>query len=198
VLFFPAIIVMFRRVERKMEGLIMEMDNRSDVGNAFLPIEFSPRVADGQTEMPIVEVRRYLREIEASAAAQRRRFALCLVLVMAALLALASLAVFEARFGFTAKRDPDCGECEPCQNIDFFMSVWYYKAFLPDDFPLLCSLCSTLPLVFSLWLMTTPQDRALLLHPHRFLTAEIDMHPVQTEREENLYAERLRLGINLQ
>ncbi len=98
-LFFPTIIVMFGRVERKMQGLIMEMDNRTDVGNAFLPVEFLPREADGsvsQEEMPIVEVRRYLRDIEAAAAAQRRRFLLCLFLVTAALVALASLAVFEA------------------------------------------------------------------------------------------------------
>jgi hypothetical protein len=60
------------------------------------------------------------------------------------------------------------------------------------------SLSSTLPLVFSLWLMTTPEDRALLLHPGRFCTERIALQPVQTEREEKLYAERLRLGINLQ
>jgi hypothetical protein len=56
---------------------------------------------------------------------------------------------------------------------------------------------STLPLVFSLWLMTTPEDRALLLHPHRFRSEAISLQPVRTEREEKQYAERLRLGINL-
>jgi hypothetical protein len=74
-LFFPTIIVMFRRVERKMQGLIMEMDNRTDVGNAFLPVEFLPCEADGsmtQEEMPIVEVRRNLRDIEAAAATAQR------------------------------------------------------------------------------------------------------------------------------
>ena len=81
-----------------MQGLIMEMDNRTDVGNAFLPVEFLPREADGsvtQEEMPIVEVRRYLRDIEAAAAAQRRRFALCMLLVTTALVALAGSAVFD-------------------------------------------------------------------------------------------------------
>ena len=114
-LFFPAIIVMFRRVERKLNVLILEMGNRSDVGTAFLPFEFSPRAADGsetQKEMPIVEVRAYLRDIKASAAAQRWRFLFCLVLVAAALLVLASHALFIASF-VSAVRNPnsDCGQC---------------------------------------------------------------------------------------
>jgi hypothetical protein len=198
-LFFPAIIVMFRRVERKMEGLIMEMDNRTDVGNAFLPVEFSLRAADGsvtQTEMPIAEVRRYLRDIEGAAAAQRRRFALCLVLVAAALFFLASNAVFVASFLLNTTEDPRCGFCESCQNTGVFMFYWYFYVFFNDGAPLLYSLGSTLPLMFSLWLMTTPEDRALLLHPHRFLSERISLQPVLTERE-TLYAERLRLGIDL-
>ena len=78
------------------------------------------------------------------------------------------------------------------------MSRWYTFTFYPEGFPLLLSLSMTLPLVFSLWLMTTPEDRALLLHPHRFLSDRIALQPVQTEREQQQYAERLRLGINLQ
>ena len=77
------------------------------------------------------------------------------------------------------------------------MLVWYFNDFFPEGFPLLLSLSSTLPLVFSLWLMTTPEDRALLLHPHRFRSERIALQPVQTEREEKQYAERLRLGIDL-
>ena len=183
-----------------MQGLIMEMDNRTDVGNAFLPVEFLPREADGsvtQEEMPIVEVRRYLRDIEAAAALQRRRFALCLGLVTAALVALASRTVFAASFFFKSKLNPGCKACESCQLVGYFMLVWHERVFFPLGFPLLLSLSSTLPLVLSLWLMTTPEDRALLLHPHRFLSERIACLPVRTEREEKQYAERLRLGINL-
>ncbi len=200
-LFFPAIIVMFRRVERKIYALMLEMDHRSDAGTAFLPVEFLPRAADGsvtQTEMPIVEVRQYLRDIETSAAVQRRRFVLCLVLVTAALLALALVSVFVASFVPNAKYNPDCGQCDRCQSVEYFISFWYINAFVPEVYPLVISLSSTLPLVFSLWLMTTPEDRMLLLHPDRFLTERITLQPVQTEREENLYAERFRMGINLQ
>ena len=200
VLFFPTIIVMFRRVERKMQGLIMEMDHRTDVGNAFLPVEFLPRQADGsvtQEEMPIVEVRRYLRDIKAAAALQQRRFVLCMFLVTAALVARASFAVFAASSFFFAKFNPACGVCESCQQVGYFMLIWYNRIFFPEGFPLLVSLSSTLPLVFSLWLITTPEDRELLLHPHRFRSDRIAPQPVQTEREEKQYAERLRLGINL-
>jgi hypothetical protein len=141
VLFFPAIIVMFRRVERKMEGLILEMDHRSDAGNAFLPVEFSPRAADGsvtQTEMPIVEVRQYLRDIEAAAALQRRRFVFCLLLVTVALIALALRAVFVAFFMFDSQFNRDCGPCESCQEVAYFMLIWYNRFSFPRVFLFLC------------------------------------------------------------
>jgi hypothetical protein len=57
-LFFPACIVMFRRVERRLGTIIHEMSLRSDHGNVFLPFEFSPPAAGGsqtQVELPIVE-----------------------------------------------------------------------------------------------------------------------------------------------
>ena len=128
---------------------------------------------------------------------------LCMALVTSALIALALRAVFAASILFNSKYNLDCGPCESCQEVGYFMLIWYLFVFIPEGFPLLVSLSSTLPLVFSLWLMTTPEDRALLLHPGRFRTEGIALQknllqPVQTEREENLYAERLRLGINLQ
>ena len=75
------------------------------------------------------------------------------------------------------------------------MSNWYNAQ--PELVPLVTSLSSTLPMVFSLWVMTTPEDRALLMHPSRFLTAEMAAHPVETSREARLKAERKRLGIDL-
>ncbi len=46
-LFFPACLVMFRRVERKLDSIIQEMSLRSDIGSVFLPFEFSAAAADG-------------------------------------------------------------------------------------------------------------------------------------------------------
>ena len=129
--------------------------------------------------------------MKSSATAQRRRFLFCLLFVLMTLVALASHALFSAYF--TVRNN---GANFTCQSIEWLISVWY--VFTPELFALVLSLSSTLPLVFALWLMTTPEDRALLLHPGRFCTESIELQPVQTEREENLYAERLRLGINLQ
>ncbi len=198
-LFFPSAIIMFRRVEQKLAKLILEMDHRSDVGNAFLPAEFSPRAADGsvtQTEMPIVEVRRYLREIQSSAASQKRRFLFCLVYVIIALVVILSLSLFIAVWSQDAYLNPGCDACDPsCQNVEYLMSVYY--RYTPEMFPLVTLLSSTLPLVLSLWLMTTPEDRKLLMYPRRFLSERISMEPMETTREERLKEERIRLGIYL-
>ncbi len=198
-LFFPSAIIMFRRVEQKLAKLIMEMDHRSDVGNALLPAEFSPRAADGsvtQTEMPIVEVRRSLREIQSSAASQKKRFLFCLVYVIIALVAVLSLSLFIAVWSQNLYLEPGCNACDPsCQKVEYLMYLWY--RFSPEIFPLVTFLSSTLPLVLSLWLMTTPEDRKLLMYPSRFLSERISMEPIATTREERLKEERIRLGIYL-
>jgi hypothetical protein len=182
-----------------MEALLQEMCLRSDEGNAFLPFEFSAREADGtetQTEMTIVEVRRYMRDIKAYATAQRWRFIFCLLAVMVALILYAGLAIFVVSFGFKAASNLKCGKCDPsCQTVENLMQTWYN--YTPELLPLVTSLSSTLPLIFSLWMMTTPEDRELLLHPSRFLTEEISLNPIATPRQARLKEERLRLGIDL-
>lgn len=196
-MFFPASIVMFRRVEQRLDTLLQEMSLRTDVGNAFLPFEFSPCAADGsemQTEMPIVDARRYLQDIKASAATQRWRFSLCLVSVSTALVALALHAGFIAYVGIG--REKFCDDCGKGCSQRSLMQVWYLNT--PEFTPLVSSLSSTLPLFISLWMMTTPEDRELLMHPHRFRTDAIAMQPVENDREARLLAERIRLGINLQ
>ena len=48
ILFFPACIVMFRRVERRLDGILREMDHRPDYVNVLLPYEFSNNADDGE------------------------------------------------------------------------------------------------------------------------------------------------------
>ena len=198
-LFFPAIIVMFHRVEQRLHSLLQEMCLRSDHGTAFLPFEFSPRAADGsetQTEMQIVDARQYLRDIQSSAAAQRRRFLLCLVFVMAALVALVAHAIFAIYIAFNGSPNAACGFCDlSCQRVPSLMFQWYNAT--PELLPLVVSLGSSLPLLFSLAMMTTPEDRALLMNSSTFRTEEISRLPVETERDARLRAERIRMGINL-
>ncbi len=200
-LFFPACIVMFRRVERRLDSIAQEMSLRSDHGNAFLPFEFSPPAADGsqtQVELPIVEARQFLQTIKSSATAQRRRFLFCLLFVLVTLVALASHAVFVTYFSLDAVMIDNelCPVCGSCQPVGWLITFWYLST--PELLPLVLSLCSTLPLVFALWLMTTPEDRALLLHPDRFRTDAIALQPTATEGEMRLRAERERMGINLE
>ncbi len=198
-LFFPACIVMFRRVERRLATIIHEMSLRSDHGNVFLPFEFSSPAAEGsqtQVELPIVEARLFLQTMKSSATAQRRRFLFCLLFVLVTLLALASHAVFIVYFTLdTGSVNPSCHQCGPCQPIGNVIFRWFL--FTPELLALVLSLCSTLPLVLALWLMTTPEDRALLLRPHRFRTDAIALQPAATESEARLRAERERMGINL-
>jgi hypothetical protein len=114
------------------------------------------------------------------------------------LAALSSLAVFTLTFGFLSNRDIACDRCEPCQRVEFLMLSWFI--YTPELFPLVASLFSALPLVFSLWLMTTKEDRALLVYPSRFLSEAVALRQLQepfTEAEARLRAEKIRMGINL-
>jgi hypothetical protein len=200
-LFSPACIVMFRRLERKLHAIVQEMSLRSEVGTVFLPFEFSPEASDGartQLEMTVVEARAFLGRMKSAAASQCRRFLLCLVLVLAALVIQALDALFTAFVHihpFFAKPNPSCDYCGSCQSIEHLMSAWYTGT--PELFPLIISTCSTLPLLFSLWLMLTKEDRELLLHPGRFRIDAIALQPASDELSARLKAERIRMGIEL-
>jgi hypothetical protein len=53
-------------------------------------------------------------------------------------------------------------------------------------------------MLFSLWIMTTPEDRSLLLRPSRFRSEMSSLMPSQSDSDSKLKAERLRMGIELQ
>ena len=196
-LFFPACIVMFRRVKSRLDSIKQEMNHRSDIGTVFLPQEFSPAAADGeqiQLEMQVVEARAFLDRMKSAAVAQRMRFLSCLVLVMIALLSQALDNVFYT-IVVNATKDDDCNMCESCQTVQHLIRIWCRES--PEVFPLVSSACCTLPLTFSLWLMTTKEDRALMLNPGRFRTDAIALEPVASETEAKLKTERVRMGIEL-
>ena len=129
-LFFPACIVMFSRVERRLDTIIQEMNLRSDVGTAFLPYEFSApasRTLDRtQLEMPIVEARTFLGSMKAAAASQRNRFTLCLVLVLAALVVFASKLLFVVMFTINLNYNTECTPCGKCQTVRFILPSLYF------------------------------------------------------------------------
>jgi hypothetical protein len=214
-LFSPACIVMFRRVEHRVDVIIREMSLRSDLGTVFLPYEFSPAAADGarsqvemqvaettngarsQVEMQVVEARAFLRRLKTAAAVQWRRLMMCLVLVIAALALLSSHAVFHLTFAVAAKPKPDCdfNSCDSCQPVENLIDVYYTN--MPEIPNLINPICSAVTFMFSLWLMTTKEDRALMLNPGRFRTDFVDLQTVQTDTSMRLKTERVRMGIDL-
>jgi hypothetical protein len=127
-------------------------------------------------DMPIADARRHSQDM-----------------ISTALVALALHAGFIACV--LIGRENFCDDCGKGCSQRTLMHVWYMNT--PEFSPLVLSLSSTLPLFFSLWMMTAPEDRELLMHPHRFRTDAIAMQPVEDDREARLLAERIRLGINL-
>jgi hypothetical protein len=119
----------------------------------------------------------------------------CLVFVTLALLVLSSHALFVAVSSVGTFRNPSCDRCDQCQSSQYIMLQWII--FTPELFPLTASLCTMLPLIFSLWMMTTPEDRELLMHPSRFLSEQVALNPVDSSRERDQKAHRIRMGINL-
>ena len=215
-LFFPACIVMFRRVERRLDAIMQEMNHRSDLGTVFLPYEFSPAAADGarsqaemqfvettngarsQVEMQVVEARAFLSQMKSAAAVQSMRFWLCLALVLVALIVQSLLAVFIAAYSVGWEKNPDCGECGSCQTVQHLQYGWYLYS--PELASLVVSACSTLPLTFSLWLMTTKEDRELMLYPRRFRSDSIDFiaqQGAQGGTSARLKTARVRMGVEL-
>ena len=209
-LFSPACIVMFRRVERRLDAIIEEMNLRSGVGTVLLPFEFSPeavcassgksRNADvpTQIELPVEEARGFLEKLSSAAAAQHRRFLLCLALVQVCLLLLASGSVFSALANRSlVSANHGCNRCGPCQPVLLLMSEWLDHA--PEFLPILFSHCLTLPLTFSLWLMMSEQDRDMMLHPRRYHTdSTVPFKTVNEDINLDVRRERLRMGIDLQ
>jgi hypothetical protein len=196
-LFFPACIVMFRRVERRLDAIIRQMNHRSDLGTVFLPYEFSPPAADGarsQVEMQVVEARAFLSRMKSAAATQEMQFSVCLLLALAALAVQASFAVFTANSSFNSEKNPACYDCESCQSVKYLMRAW--NLFSPHVTRLV-STCLTLPLMFSLWLMMTKEDRALMLNPGRFRTDAILLQPVKDRTTASLKSHSVRMGIEL-
>ena len=76
------------------------------------------------------------------------------------------------------------------------MIEWYIGT--PEFLPLVTSMTSTLPLMLSLWLMTTKEDRELMINPSRFRADLVSHQPDGSESlDVRLKAERMRMGVEL-
>jgi hypothetical protein len=195
-LFFPAIIVMFRRIQAMLDALLQQMALRSDLGTVLLPFEFADYESDGsptQLEMPIIEARAFLRRIKLAAAAQSRRFLLCLIIILVFTIVLSSDAVF---FASIVGSSNTCSEiCGACESAFIIMKQWYINT--PEIFPVVSSFAMTFPMVLSLWLMTTTQDRELLISPGTRTADSLEHHSVESVSHAKMTKERVRMGIHL-
>ena len=163
----------------------------------LLPFEFSPPAADGsrvQIEMQVSQAMHFLRSLKSSAATKQRQLFACLVFILIALVALATHALLIVYPAFDP-RPRDCGPCESCQSDRFLMIIWYL--YTPEFFPLVTSLSTTLPLIFSLWRMPTKEDRALMINPSSFFADALARRSAEAKNEAVLREERIRMGIDL-
>ena len=140
------------------------------------------------------KAREFLGSMKSAAAAQRLRFVSCLALGILSLAARSALVVFYASIAVGFQRQPlaVCADvCGSCQNTQALMFEWYIRT--NTLVPLVFSISSTLPLVFALLLMTTKEDRRMLIDPGRYRVDE-----VRPGSDALLDAECQRMGIALQ
>ncbi len=139
------------------------------------------------------KAREFLGSIKSAAAAQRMRFMSCLALGILSLAARSALAVFYASIavGYRRQSLAVCADiCGSCQSSPALMFEWYIRT--NTLVPLVFSLSSTLPLMFALWLMTTKEDRRMLIDPGRYRVDE-----VRPSSDALLNAECQRMGVAL-
>ena len=69
--------------------------------------------------------------------------------------------MLKAYDSFNTSRNPDCDICDPCQTDAYLIRTWI--TYTPEFHAIVVTLSSPLPLVVSLWLMMTKEERAQLL-----------------------------------
>ena len=130
-----------------------------------------------------------LRSTLAEATAQRRRFVGACSIVLFTFLLRASFDLLNAYSAFNNQHNPLCGPCDPCQSDRHLIRVWLQ--YTPEFQAIVVALSSPLPLVVSLWLMMTKEDRMLLVFP----AANEHAHPLL---EQNMVAaSRQNMAIDL-
>ena len=95
------------------------------------------------------------------APAQRRRFVAACGVVLITFILRASFNLLKAYASFNTSRNPGCGMCDPCQTDASLIRSWL--SYTPEFQAIVVTLSSPLPLVISLWLMMTKEERAQLL-----------------------------------
>ena len=196
--FIPVCVSMFGRTERRLIRILGQIEYKLDHSIVFLPAEYNPEynpqaahgtAADAEIHMRCDTAKELLRATLAEATAQRRRFVAACAIVLLTFFLRASFQVLNAFSYFDFSYNLLCGQCEPCQSDRFLIFTWLI--YTPEFRTIIVSLSSPLPLVVSLWLMMTKEDRMLLLFP----AAHEHAHPLL---EQNMVvASRRNMSIDL-
>jgi hypothetical protein len=84
--------------------------------------------------------------------------------------------------------NPLCGTCDPCQSDRHLIVIWLQ--YTPELQAIVVALSSPLPLVVSLWLMMTKEDRMLLVllefpAANEHLRNNVSLQPVVPAADEH-------------
>ena len=128
-----------------------------------------------------------LKSTLAAATAQRRRFVGACSIVLLTFLLRASFDLLNAYSNVNSlpNSSPLCGLCDPCQSDRYLINTWIN--YTPEFRTIVVALSSPLPLVVSLWLMMTKEDRMLLLFPatNEHSRNNVSLQPVVPAADEH-------------
>ena len=116
--------------------------------------------------------------LHAHANAQRRRVVAACCMVFITFIVRASFDLLQAYAAFNDPYNPECGICDPCQTDAYLIRKWI--SCTPHFQAIVVPLSSPLPLMISLWLMMTTEERLQLLFPGaNNMTYSRTLHPDQ-------------------
>ena len=164
--FIPVCVSMFGRAERRLIRILGQIEYKLDHSEVLLPAQYNPQAARGaaagaEIRMRCDKAKELLRSTLAAAMAQRRRFVGACSIVLVTFFLRASFDLLRAYANIDNQYNPLCGRCDPCQSDRFLIATWL--DYTPEFQSIVVALSSPLPLVVSLWLMMTKEDRMLLV-----------------------------------
>ena len=166
--FIPVCVSMFGRAERRLIRILGNIEYKLDRTSVVLPAEYSPQAAEGaaaggEIRMRCDQAKELLRITLAAATAQRRRFVAACVIVLLAFFIRASFDLLNAYANVNSSQNSCGSQCDPCQSDQWLIMTWL--GYTPEFQATAVALSSPLPLVVSLWLMMTKEDRLQLVSP---------------------------------
>ena len=199
--FIPVCVSMFGRAERRLIRILGQIEYKLDHSEVLLPAQYNPQAARGaaagaEIRMRCDKAKELLKSTLAAATAQRRRFVGACSIVLLTFLLRASFDLLNAYANVNSPQNssPLCGLCDPCQSDQFLIYIWLQ--YTPEFQSIVVALSSPLPLVVSLWLMMTKEDRMLLVLLE-FPAANENANLLPEQTQHRVLASRQNMAIDL-